>query len=259
MTRQRYIYTEKLCLSYGFFFFFQFYKGGGGGGESHGYGQPQQQSPFENPYGQNVADASRYARQHTDQDDDDEGMFSNVLSKVLDKKDSVEASDDDVQHAENKHKQMYAEGGEGSSPHDIGSAAAMEAFQKHRSSGGDGGMNALLGMAMGEASKLFSQKQGGGGGGASSSDKSEALQAAAMMAFKLYSQKQGGSGGSGGAGGIGSMIGAMMSAQGGGSSGQKTSGGDGLGGMVSSMLGGGKQEEPSMKDKLTAKLIGKLL
>ncbi|KAI7859742.1 hypothetical protein BDC45DRAFT_530208 [Circinella umbellata] len=226
---------------------------GGGGSESHGYGQPQQ-SPYDNPYSQNVADASRYARQHSDQDDDDEGMFSGVLSKVLDKKDSVQASDDDVQYAENNHRQMYNEGADASSPHDIGSAAAVEAFQKHRSSGGDGGMNALLGMAMGEASKLFSQKQGGGG--ASSSDKSEALQAAAMMAFKLYSQKQGGGSGGSSDGGIGSMIGALMGGQGGG---QKSSGSDGLGGMVSSMLSGGKQEEPSMKDKLTAKLIGKLL
>jgi hypothetical protein len=83
----------------------------------------------------------------------------------------------------------------------MGSAAAMQAlkmFTGGQSGGSQQGnsQNAFVGMAMGQASKLFDSQasQGNVQGGAS---KESAVQSAGEMALKMFMQSQGGGGGSG--------------------------------------------------------------
>jgi hypothetical protein len=84
----------------------------------------------------------------------------------------------------------------------MGSAAAMQAlkmFSGGQSGGSSGGnsQNAFIGMAMGEASKLFEQ-QSSQGNVASGASKESAVQEAGEMALKMYMQSQGGGGGASG-------------------------------------------------------------
>jgi hypothetical protein len=125
------------------------------------------------------------------------------------------------------HQQLYGGGGGGApaSSGAMGSAAAMQgqytphsllmnplrnrAALKTFSGGGSGGssggnsQNAFVGMAMGEASKLF-DSQSSAGNVASGASKESAVQQAGEMALKMYMQSQGG--GSGG-GGVSSLMG----------------------------------------------------
>jgi hypothetical protein len=86
----------------------------------------------------------------------------------------------------------------------MGSAAAMQAL-KMFSGGGSGqsqggnSQNAFVGMAMGQAAKLF-DSQSSQGNVASGASKESAIQQAGEMALKMYMQSQGG--GSGGASGL---------------------------------------------------------
>ena len=84
----------------------------------------------------------------------------------------------------------------------MGSAAAMQAL-KMFTGGGSGGQsggssqNDFIGMAMGQASKLFDQ-QSSQGNVASGSNKQSAVQKAGEMALKMYMKNQGGSSGASG-------------------------------------------------------------
>lgn len=90
------------------------------------------------------------------------------------------------------HQQFFGGGGGGgqqASSGSMGSAAAMQAlkmFTGGQSGGSQGGnsQNAFVGMAMGQASKLFDQQasQGNVAGGAS---KESAIQQAGEMALKM--------------------------------------------------------------------------
>ena len=219
----------------------------GGGGQSDPYGT----------MGNTHTSVTQYASQHAGADEEEHGLFSSVMSNLMDKDDHLDTNDEEMEHAKNSRQRIYQDGEENQNPRDIGAAAAAEAMEKHRSNGESGGMNALLGMAMGEAAKLFAKQ--GGSGGSGSSGKSEAIQQAAMMAMKMYASKQGGSGsgGSSSGGGLGSVMSLLAAAQGG-SSGGGSSGG--LGGMVSSVLGGGGKDSKhsSGGGDIASKLIGKL-
>jgi hypothetical protein len=164
----------------------------------------------------------------------DEGMFSSILSKVVDRDDDEaphkqRVNEEEASHAAQAHDQIYNQnGGQPAAEHssrDMGSAAAMQAFKMLSGGGGSGGggSSQLVGMAMGEAMKLF-QAQGGAAGGA---NQGEMLQSAATMAMKLFMTQQSGSGGSGG--GLGSVMGILGSLQGG--------GGKQSGGGMASLLG----------------------
>lgn len=82
-------------------------------------------------------------------------------------------------------------------------------------SGGGGGteprggnsQNAFIGMAMGQASKLFDQ-QSAQGNVEPGADKQSAVNNAAKMAFKMYMKSQGGGGG--GPGGLMSLASKFM-------------------------------------------------
>jgi len=77
----------------------------------------------------------------------------------------------------------------------MGSAAAMQALKMFTEGGGgdslSGGQNAFIGMAMGQASKLFDQ-QSSQGNVSSGASKQSAIQQAAEIALKMYTKSQGG-------------------------------------------------------------------
>lgn len=80
----------------------------------------------------------------------------------------------------------------------MGNAAAMQALKMFTGgSGGGSSQSEFIGLAMGEASKLFDQ-QSSSGRVSSGSSKESAVQQAGEMALKMYLKSQGGSGGSGG-------------------------------------------------------------
>ncbi|KAL0088520.1 hypothetical protein F4703DRAFT_1846868 [Phycomyces blakesleeanus] len=174
--------------------------------------------------------AARYATQQEGVSEEDEGMFSSVLSRFTgDDDDDDEAphkrpiQDDEANEAASAHDRIYSQNNgqpdEGNTSRDLGSAAALQAFKMFSGGGGGsgGGSNEMIGMAMGEAMKLFNA-QGG------KADQSEMLQSAAMMALKLYTTSQASKAGGESSGGLGSIMG--MLGGGGGSS----------GGMAASLL-----------------------
>ena len=63
--------------------------------------------------------------------------------------------------------------------------------------GGQGGQNQFIGMAMGEAGKLF-DSQSAQGNVAPGTDKQGAINSAAKMALQMYMKSQGGGSGGGG-------------------------------------------------------------
>jgi hypothetical protein len=109
------------------------------------------------------------------------------------------------------HQQMFGgnapPSGQPASSGTMGSAAAMQALKMFSggsggSSSGQGGQNAFIGMAMGQASKLFDQ-QSQSGNVAQGASKESAVQQAAEMALKMYM----GGGGQSGSGGVSSLMG----------------------------------------------------
>jgi len=145
-------------------------------------------------------------------------MFSNVLGHLGQNKQSIGNQQINEQGAVQSHQQFFGGGGGGggsgstqqASSSAMGSAAAMQALkmstggQSGDSSGGNS-QNAFIGMAMGQASKLFDQ-QSSQGSVAPGASKESAIQQAGEMALKMYMQSQGGSGGSSGLMGLASKF-----------------------------------------------------
>lgn len=132
--------------------------------------------------------------------------MSSVLNNFLDRDDDDDDDDDlvnkkkpikeeTINKATEAHDRIYNQGATSeASSRDLGSAAALQAFKMFSGGGSKGGSsNELIGLAMGEAMKLYNSKGGSSGG----ADQSEMLKSAAAMAFKLY-QSKGSGGGSGG-------------------------------------------------------------
>ncbi|KAI9279369.1 hypothetical protein BY458DRAFT_502875 [Sporodiniella umbellata] len=179
---------------------------------------------------------ARLAKQHAEDDDDDDGIFSQIASNVMHREeDHGEVDEDEASHAARAHDEIYNQNSgqpvEGQSSRDLGSAAAMQAFKMFSGGGnsGGGGSSQLIGLAMGEAQKLF-KAQGGSSGG---NNQAEMLQAAATMAMKLLMTQQKGNSGGGG-GGLDAVMGILGSLNGGGQK-QQSSGG-GITGMLGKIL-----------------------
>ncbi|ORZ23005.1 hypothetical protein BCR42DRAFT_403764 [Absidia repens] len=193
-------------------------------GEADSY-QGAPQVGYQRP---DVNESARYAAQHGE---DDHGVFSSVLTNMLDRDDDDHKrpmEDHEVTQAADAHDRIYNQGGhEGASSRDMGSAAAMQAFKMFSSSkgSGGGGSSELIGLAMGEAMKLYKSSAGGGGGGG---NQAEMLQSAAGMAMKLLASQNGGS--SGGSGGLGAVMGLL------GQSGKSGGGGGGAASLISKFL-----------------------
>ena len=119
---------------------------------------------------------------HAQQSHSDDGdLFSTALSFLKDRRANRNDDDDDDDIDDDdmirSHKSLYGGGGGDSSEHDsgsVGKGAAIEALKMFTSGGGsssgsgssEGGMdkNALIGMAMAQAGKLWEEKQSSGSG-----------------------------------------------------------------------------------------------
>ncbi len=112
-------------------------------------------------------------QQHSSSSNNDSSLFSSALGLLSGNKQSLADEDLDEQSAVQAHQQMYG-GGEGSgdrqhNSESMGAGAAMQALkmfsggdQGQQHGGGGGGQNAFIGMAMGQASKLFDEQQSQG-------------------------------------------------------------------------------------------------
>ncbi|KAI8340319.1 hypothetical protein BC941DRAFT_450788 [Chlamydoabsidia padenii] len=205
-------------------------------GEANSYqGAPQhQQVSYQRP---DVDESARYAAQHGGEDHG--SLFSSILSNVVDHDDHKRPVEEhEVNQAADAHDRIYNRGdASGASSRDMGSAAALQAFKmftsKGSGGGGGGGSSELIGMAMGEAMKLYKGSAGGAGGGGGG-NQAEMLQAAAAMAMKLFASQSGGaSSGGGSAGGIGALMGLLGKS--GGNGGGHSSGG-GAASLISKFL-----------------------
>lgn len=188
--------------------------GGGGYGGGGGAG-PGNNLNFQGGGAQADFDgAMSHAQQHGSGHRDEEGMFSSVLNHLKGNQSRISEGDVDEQGMVSAHQSMYGnQSGGGHGSETVGAGAAMQAFKMFTGSGqgsgsggggGGGGQNAFVGMAMGQASKLFDQQSSQGNLDPSAS-KESAVQKAGEMAFKMYMKGQMGAGGSGGTGGLMSM------------------------------------------------------
>ncbi|KAI4158349.1 MAG: hypothetical protein LQ342_007518 [Letrouitia transgressa] len=145
--------------------------------------------------------AISHAQHHSGGGQGDESLFSSALGFLNGKKHEVDKEDLDEQGAVQAHQAAYGAGGQHSSE-TLGQGAAMQALKMFTSGesgghqGGGGGQNAFIGMAMGQASKLFDEKSSQGNVDPSA-DKQSAVNSAAKMALKMYMKSQVGGGGGG--------------------------------------------------------------
>ena len=112
-------------------------------------------------------------QQHSSSSTNDSSLFSSALGLLSGNKQSLADEDLDEQSAVQAHQQMYGSGGGEGRQHNsesMGAGAAMQALKmfsggdqgQQHGGGGGGGQNAFIGMAMGQASKLFDEQQSQG-------------------------------------------------------------------------------------------------
>ncbi|KAL8820146.1 MAG: hypothetical protein Q9191_007575 [Dirinaria sp. TL-2023a] len=154
-----------------------------------------------------------HAQQHGSGHADEQGMFSSVLNHLQGNQSRISDGDVDEQGMVNAHQSMYGNQSGGGRTHGsetVGAGAAMQALKMFSGGGGGGagGQYEFVGMAMGQASKLFDQ-QSSQGNLSSGATKESAVQKAGEMALKMYLKGQGGGSG-GGAGGLMSLASKFM-------------------------------------------------
>lgn len=212
--------------------------GGGGGGFGHqsDHNRPEGSYSEGQRYGQGHGDSSgtsyggggayggasndfsgaeHEARQHAG-NSGDSSLFSTALGMLSGKHQQVQNEGFDEEDAVRQHRNFYGGGGgqQQASSGNLGSAAAMQALKMFNGGGGSssgqgssgGGQNAFIGMAMGQAAKLFDQQSSQGN---VQGNKQDAVASAAQMALKMYMKSEMGGGGS--SGGSGGGMGGLMS------------------------------------------------
>ena len=164
----------------------------------------------------------------------DKDLFSSILSSVSGKESQLQDEDVDEEDMVNSHDSYYGSGagtGGSATSGGMGKAAAMQAMKMFNqgqtgSGGGSGGKGALIGMAMGQAAKLFGMslppspfnprtscaaadwsasdidQQSSAGNVSSEESKQSAVQQAGEMALKMYLKSEMGGGGSSGGSGL---------------------------------------------------------
>lgn len=162
------------------------YGGGGRGSDNYynnqsgDYGSSGPQHHGGGGYGNDgdLSGAMDHARQHGG-NGDDPSLFSNALGFLSNNRSRIGSGDMDEQQAVRAHQAMYGggggggyEGGQAHSSETLGAGAAMQALKMFTGGGaGQGGMggmgggnsqNQFVGMAMGQASKLFDQQSAQG-------------------------------------------------------------------------------------------------
>ncbi|CED82330.1 Na /dicarboxylate, Na /tricarboxylate and phosphate transporters [Phaffia rhodozyma] len=139
------------------------------------------------------------ARKQSDRDDDDDGedsMFGNALAFAKSRFGTAEKASEpiDETRAQEAHAQAYRQGqGANMDTNSLGMAAAMQAMkaftggsQSGSSSQNAQGSSQMIGMAISEASKLFSKTGGAADGGS----KQDVMNVAAGMVMKLVLQSK---------------------------------------------------------------------
>jgi len=123
--------------------------------------------------------------------------------------------DVDEQDLVKQHNNFFGSGSSSNATsNDLGSAAAMQALKMftggqgaaQASSGQGGAQNAFVGMAMGEAAKLYDQQSSQGN---TTSSKDEVVSQAAKIALKMFLKSEMGGSGAGG-GGLMSLAGKFL-------------------------------------------------
>ncbi|KAF2452696.1 hypothetical protein BDY21DRAFT_358461 [Lineolata rhizophorae] len=135
----------------------------------------------------------------------DDSLFGSALAMLGGRKQSLREEDVDEDDAVRQHKRFYGDeaGGHEAGSGALGTAAAMQALKMVSGGHGKGGSQGeFIGMAMGQAAKLFDQ-QSAQGKTHPQATKQDAVASAAQMAFKMYmkSEMGGGSHGGGSSGG----------------------------------------------------------
>lgn len=159
--------------------------------------------------------AANQASQHAGSSGDS-NIFSSVLSMLGQNKSNIGNEDIDEQDAVNSHKAFFNNNNDerpsNASSGSMGNAAAMQAlkmFMGNNNSSGNqsqgGSQSQLIGLAMGEASKLF-DNQASQGKVQEGSTKQSVVEQAGKMALKMYLKGQAGSSGNAG-GGPGGLLG----------------------------------------------------
>ena len=97
----------------------------------------------------------------------DSNLFSSALGMLSGNKSHIQNEDVDEDDAIRQHQNFYGSGGGGQQANsgNMGAAAAMQAmkmFTGGQSGSGKGGQNEFIGMAMGQAAKLFDQQSSQG-------------------------------------------------------------------------------------------------
>ncbi|KAI8974341.1 hypothetical protein BDB01DRAFT_838789 [Pilobolus umbonatus] len=162
-------------------------------------------------------EASRYAKKYSkeneddDSDDDDEDRKESVFSSILSKVNPPEEVDEQQTYrAAEAYDKVYNHSDANQvNSRDLGSAAAMQAFKMF--SGGNnnnGGSSQLIGLAMGEATKLFKSQKSSG-----NVNQGEMLQAAVSMAMQLFMTQNSNNNNGGGMGAIMGMLGGLAGQQ----------------------------------------------
>ena len=163
------------------------YSGGGGRGSDNYYNQGSNIESEGRNYGGGPGNNLNFQGGNLDDDDysgavshaqqyssgsGDDSLFSSVLGNLKGNKKRYENEDIDEGQMVGAHQAMYGGGGE-SRQHGsdtVGAGAAMQALKMFTGSGGEGGsghqggggQNALVGMAMGQASKLYDEQSSQG-------------------------------------------------------------------------------------------------
>ncbi|KAK5172325.1 uncharacterized protein LTR77_003963 [Saxophila tyrrhenica] len=142
--------------------------------------------------------------QHHSSGHGDESLFGNALAMLQAKESNLANEDVDEEHMVKAHKSYFGSGGEGGNATSggIGAASAMQAlkmFNGGTSEGGESSQQEFIGMAMGQAAKLFEQQQSAGNV-AEGESKQSAVQQAGEAALKMYMKSEMGNNSSGGGG-----------------------------------------------------------
>ena len=179
-----------------------------------------------------------HAQQHSSSSEDS-SLFSSALGFLQGNKQQIGNSNLDESQAVKAHQNVYGGGGQGQQ-HDsqtLGAGAAMQALKMFTgggagsggqgSQGGGNSQNQFIGMAMGQASKLFDQQSASGNVVSlaatkpdcvrltynalfqdPNANKQDVVKSAAEMALKMYMKGQ--IGGGGGPGGLMGLAGKFM-------------------------------------------------
>lgn len=108
-----------------------------------------------------ISGVQKHAKHHAGSSGDD-GIFGNALAMLQAKEGNLANEDVDEHHMVKAHKAYFGSGGSGgpATSGGIGAASAMQAlkmFNGGTSEGGGSSQQEFLGMAMGQASKLFGE------------------------------------------------------------------------------------------------------